>query len=193
MDAEVERDKLTPEQRGDFARFAWEKGRTAALECQAAHPGLSPTALAERLGVPVARRPGRSAAYSQYEEKQRQIVLFGAMVAAYAEENKRELGDLPAEELFVAHELFHFLECTDPAVGPTWRQREVTVFRSGASAPAVRSAGAVRNRCARLCSDLSGAARRLTIRTTSPDCRTLSAALIPPASARDRRNCVFLP
>lgn len=131
MDAEVERDKLTPEQRGDFARFAWEKGRTAALDCQAAHPGLSPTALAERLGVPVARRPGRSAAYSQYEEKQRQIVLFGAMVATYAEENKRELGDLPAEEIFVAHELFHFLECTDPAVGPTWRQREVTVFRLG--------------------------------------------------------------
>lgn len=26
MDAEVERDKLTPEQCGDFARFAWEKG-----------------------------------------------------------------------------------------------------------------------------------------------------------------------
>ncbi|MCI8401067.1 MAG: hypothetical protein HFI38_03055 [Lachnospiraceae bacterium] len=65
--------------------------------------------------------------FGEYVEKQKKIFLYSLSVCRLAE--KRRISCSQAEELILAHEYFHFLECT--SLGPTSGQYMVWRWKAG--------------------------------------------------------------
>jgi len=128
--------KYIPQDRcQEFGDFAWEKGQSAARALLAANPGRTSAEIARKMGLSVKDEEGLRFFYSEYNTKSRLIVLFkNVIMTRFIEPERETLLSTDYERvrlLFLAHEMFHHLECSDPAIGKTHTQRKVTVFAYG--------------------------------------------------------------
>ena len=99
--------------------------------------GNDPDIIARACGVPVIDSDamsgfGTTLVFAEYSTRQPGITLYSGAIAQL----DRRIAGLPgyvighARTLFLAHELYHHLDCTDPR-GPIARRHPVTIFRLG--------------------------------------------------------------
>lgn len=136
MIAQDHQQRFLPEQyRKEYGEYAWDKGMQAAKRCIALFPGLEPEQMVQRMGLTVLDEDGPGYYFSEYNVNKKQIVLFRNVICVRFLEPEQEhlrVKDYDAiRPLFLAHELFHHLECSDPEIGVTYRERKVTVFILG--------------------------------------------------------------
>ena len=140
--------------RADRVRAALDDGRNHAVAASGRW-GKDPDFIARACGVPVTDSDamsgfGTTLVFAEYSTRQPGITLYSSAIAQL----DRRLAELPghvighARALFLAHELYHHLDCTDPR-GPIARRHPVTIFRlsrwrwtSGVRALAEIAAGA---------------------------------------------------
>ncbi|MGD9559520.1 MAG: hypothetical protein AB7V55_02820 [Oscillospiraceae bacterium] len=128
--------KFIPEaERRPYGEYAWEKGRKTAARIQQQHPGRTAMQIAEEMGLKIEEKDGPGFNLSEYTSGQKRITLFPNTIQSdFIDAEAEHLATTDYAEvrqLFLAHELFHHLECTDPAVGITYRERQVVVFSAG--------------------------------------------------------------
>ncbi|MEY8355179.1 hypothetical protein AALB39_17725 [Lachnospiraceae bacterium 54-53] len=132
---EAQRRFTSAEKLREYGDFAWYKGKRAADDCSVKYKKLTPVQLARTLGLTVEDLDGPGFYYSEYHTAGKKIVLFKNTIR----DNfiRTEYSDLLTceyeviRQLFLAHEIFHHLECSDPDIGITYKQRQVTVFSLG--------------------------------------------------------------
>jgi len=110
--------------------FAWDKGKQQAAK----YRGQKPSDLALEKDITIVEHDkGPRQIYSEfYANRKRLILNKNCIEDNFIKKNRKYLPDDSYEavrELFIAHELFHYLECCDPAVGITFRQRKVVARR----------------------------------------------------------------
>lgn len=135
--AELRRDpvalRATPAELRALSDFAWSKGERVARELGRRTGWQDPGDVARGMGLRIETTPRGGALYSEYTSRTRLIELHRGAIRRFARAATGLVDDDPDRlaELFVAHELFHALECTDPAVGLTFRQRRIATLRCG--------------------------------------------------------------
>lgn len=133
---ELERDllyeRIPEEDRIRLCDLAWDRGVKAALELWKRYPekGLLEIAAAE--GVKVVRCPEErvNAAFrifGEYSSGENEITLYLGAIEKWAGANALSMEE--AEDLVLAHEFFHFLECTK--LGETSKLFQVPTLRIG--------------------------------------------------------------
>lgn len=135
MDREMQKRFIPSGQRRAFGQFAWNKGFETALRIEEAYPLLTPEQIAMKMGLKVEDKNGPGFYFSEYVVKKKSIVLFSNTIQSgfiEAEACHLKTSDYKTiRQLFLAHELFHHLECSDLDVGITYKERQVTVFSIG--------------------------------------------------------------
>lgn len=124
--------KIPPQDLAPMADRAWETGAEAARRALQEHPGMSIYALAQAQGLTVDHRAvdkvsGKVRYFSEYYAGRKTIFLYDESIGKWAGANGLSQG--AAEELILAHEFFHHLECT--CLGPTSRQYTVPQLELG--------------------------------------------------------------
>lgn len=126
-------DKIPIDQREQIADRAWQTGVDAARALMEAHgAGSAIWDIAAASGLEVKREDkdqvaGKVRYFSEYYSGRSQIVLYNRSVALWARQNAMEPKE--AEELILAHEYYHFLECTQ--LGLTSKQYLVPTLKLG--------------------------------------------------------------
>lgn len=130
--------KIPPEQYGEFIDCAWQAGRDAAETYSRRLGSDMPSEMASKLGLTV-EEMGKDQckgyrAYSEYYSNPKKIILYMPMIEeAYqhlSEEQKAFIPDFSKmKELFLAHEIFHHLECHE--IGLTSRKKKVETLHLG--------------------------------------------------------------
>lgn len=144
MKYDVEYRYIPEEDKGRLIEFAWQKGILTAQRCRAQYAdAISPEELAQKLGVRVVTKTtGPDRIFSEYYSNTREIRLLRKSIEErFIPQNLEALtvADFDhVKHIFIAHELFHHLECHDPEVGLTYREYRVTVLSVG---PFQRKAG----------------------------------------------------
>lgn len=118
----------------DLTEFAWSKGERTAVYIKQKNPDLKTAeeyAIAAGASVTVSET-GPQLIYSEYYSRRREIRLIKeAIENTFIPQNKANLSTVDfdhVKNIFIAHELFHHLECTDESVGLTFKEREVTII-----------------------------------------------------------------
>jgi len=134
--AELERDLLYPRipvrDREAVLTRAWDTGVKAAKELMERYPGMSASRIvnAESLELELVARDrvaGKVRYFSEYYSGRKKIILYTSSIALWARHNNMSLDD--ACELILAHEMFHYLECT--RMGLTSTQYMLPRFQIG--------------------------------------------------------------
>ena len=117
--------------------YAWQKGESVANRYKRLYPEIdSPEALAERLGVKISVvDSGPDRIFSEYYSNRREIrILKHSICRLFLPDNEDVLTSTDfshVQKLFVAHEMYHHLECHDPEVGMTYKEFKITVLSIG--------------------------------------------------------------
>ena len=117
--------------------LAWRKGEHTAKKYRNMYPCIrSPYQLAQKLGGKVVQKEnGPERIFSEYYSKRRAIRIFlNSINRKFVPANKNKLTSTElshVQEIFIAHELFHHLECNEPEVGLTYKEYYVTVLKFG--------------------------------------------------------------
>jgi hypothetical protein len=132
---DIEHLYILPAQRREYGEYAWQKGKRIAEGCRVAYFDALPSDLAKQLCLTVKDKDGSGHYFSEYTSNRSEIVLFKNVIQNnFIELEYKHLVSGKYEEireLFIAHELFHHMECHDPTVGITYRERKVTIFSLG--------------------------------------------------------------
>lgn len=101
--------------RENLCEMAWERGVHTARKIIEKYPGRRIDEIAGLEGVRVLVLPeepvnGGLRTFGAYYPKSSQMVLYAGSIARWAKANTMSLAE--AEDLVMAHEFFHFLECT---------------------------------------------------------------------------------
>lgn len=135
MDRETQKRFIPSDRRRAFGEYAWNKGFETALRIEKAYPQLTPEQIAKKMGLKVEDKDGPGFYLSEYIVNKKSIVLFtNTIQSGFIEEESDHLKTTDyktVRQLFLAHELFHHLECSEPDVGLTYKERQVTVFSIG--------------------------------------------------------------
>ncbi len=124
--------KIPAQDLDPIADRAWETGAEAAKTALAEHPGQTIFQLAQAEGLAVEHRAvdkvsGKVRYFSEYYAGRKTIFLYDDSIRKWADANGLSQG--AAEELILAHEIFHHFECT--RLGQTSRQYTVPQLRLG--------------------------------------------------------------
>lgn len=148
--AELKRDvvfrKIPPEQYDELISFAWGKGEKAARDYTEKLGTSIPSEMAKKLGIHVAWKnwtPGKSnvRVYSEYEDNSETITLYENIIRSGIKKAVEHGYDRiktfsAAKELFIAHEIYHQLECRH--LGLASKERKVVTLKIG---PLQRTSG----------------------------------------------------
>ncbi len=131
--------RIPPERYPQLIEGAWQTGRETAWRYIRQYGTCDPEELAVRLGLTLAEQEQGWVApeyriCSEYYSNPRRIILYRDTIRGELEKLKAKgIGryeDYAAiRPLFIAHELFHHIECHD--IGLTSRRDKLTVFRWG--------------------------------------------------------------
>jgi len=132
---EAQRRFVSAEKLREYGDFAWYKGKKAADDCCRKYNKLTPVQLARTLGLTVEEMDGPGFYYSEYNTVGKKIVLFKNTIKdKFINVEYHNLLTCEYDiirQLFLAHEIFHHLECSNPEIGITYKQCQVTVFSAG--------------------------------------------------------------
>lgn len=135
MEREAQKRFIPPDRRRVFGEYAWNKGFETALQIEKAYPQLTPEQIAKKMGLTIEDKEGPGFYLSEYSVNAKRIVLFtNTIQSGFIEAEAEHLKTTDYKtirQLFLAHELFHHLECSDPTVGITYKERRVTIFSIG--------------------------------------------------------------
>ncbi len=116
------------------------EGTAAAKALRARFPDLAPRGIAGELGVPIEiidddPAVGTLWRFAEYRQRPARIVLYGSGLAPLDRViggglAPRLLGQATAQQVFVAHELFHHIEATSTDI-PIARRYRPSLFRIG--------------------------------------------------------------
>ena len=116
---ELERDlhypRIPVQEREHALNKAWDIGAKAAKDLLARYPGKKASQIAETEGLVVEHVEkdhvvGKVRYFSEYYSNRKKIILYTSSIRLWAKNNKVGFGE--ACELILAHEMFHYLECT---------------------------------------------------------------------------------
>ncbi|TCL59791.1 hypothetical protein EDC14_103728 [Hydrogenispora ethanolica] len=131
--------KIPPERYPGLIEGAWQTGREAALRYSSQYGTSNPEELAVRLGLTLVEQEQGWIApeyriCSEYYSNPRQIILYRDTICGELEKLKakgisRYESYAAIRPLFIAHELFHHIECHD--IGLTSRRDKLIVLQWG--------------------------------------------------------------
>lgn len=131
--------KVPQDKYDEFIDFAWNTGCEAAKDCRNKYGSISPDELAVELGLSVVEIDRGLATpdyrvFSEYYSNLKRIVIFGDTIkdefAKLVETGITDIKDyLKMRELFVAHEIFHHLECH--VIGLTSKKKKIVTLEIG--------------------------------------------------------------
>lgn len=133
---ELERDilyhRIPKEDRERICDEAWKAGEAAAQEIMQKYAGRRIAKIVEGEGIKLTFRPidkvsGNMRYFSEYYAGRKEIILYQESIKKWAQAN--EMTEREAEELILAHEFFHHLECG--ILGPLSRTYRVPTIRIG--------------------------------------------------------------
>lgn len=124
--------KIAKEDLGRISDRAWETGVHAASELLKKYPGMPVYKVMEEEGLKISRVnqdqvSGNVRYFSEYYSGRKEIILYEKSICLWARENHLSVGK--AEEMILAHEFYHHLECT--RLGLTSRQYQVPILQLG--------------------------------------------------------------
>lgn len=132
-------DRIPKDRYMELIDFAWNTGSEAAKECLKKYHTNIPDELVKKLGLTFLEldNEGASPAYrvfSEYYSNLKRIVIFKkTIMEAYNKlvaDGFTEINDYAEmRELFIAHEIFHHLECH--MIGLTSKKKKITTFKIG--------------------------------------------------------------
>lgn len=135
IEREAQRRFASVEKLHEYGDFAWYKGKRVADDCCIKYKELTPVQLAQTLGLTVEDMDGPGFYYSEYNTADKKIVLFKNTIKdkfiSIEYSNLLTYEYEIIRQLFLAHEIFHHLECSNPEIGITYEQRQITVFSLG--------------------------------------------------------------
>lgn len=130
---DIEYSHIREKDKKEIIDFAWRTGMEAAERIQKRYPFCLPSRIAEKEQIILTETDAvNSWNYSEFLPSKKEILLYknkimldspseGMRSGKYEEYRERR-------ELFIAHEIFHYLEYTDTAVKHFRRQYPVTVL-----------------------------------------------------------------
>lgn len=141
--SELKRDavfsRIPPDLYGELIDFGWHIGESTAKVYVQKLGTTVPSQMAKKFNLSVKSEdwePGRSNVkiYSEYDDKLLQILLHPNIIKVGIEKAKASGVDqvqnyAVARELFLAHEIFHHLECRE--IGLTSKKRQIVTFQIG--------------------------------------------------------------
>lgn len=141
--SELKRDvvfgRIPSERYQELIDFGWETGESAARSLAARLKTTLPSEMAQKLNLSILSEDweeGRSSVkvYSEYEDRFGRITLHPNIIREGLERlNKKGFCFVEnyeaARELFLAHEIFHFMECRE--LGLTSRKKEIVTLKIG--------------------------------------------------------------
>lgn len=124
--------RIPERDRDKICGMAWNRGVDTAEVILKKYPGkrMNEIAKAEGLEVIVSEKDEINQAFrtfGEYDTASRQMVLYLGSIAKWAAAN--QLSEETGRELVMAHEFFHFLECTQ--IGKTSELYQVPLLRIG--------------------------------------------------------------
>lgn len=132
---EVQKHFVPPDTLLEYGNFAWDKGRNTARVFAEKYAGKTFEQFVAILGVKVTDRKGNGFYFSEYDTLTGQIVLFENVIknGFICKEKERLLTEEyeKVRRLFLAHEVFHYLEFHDPSVGITYKEKQAVIFLAG--------------------------------------------------------------
>lgn len=141
--SELKRDavfsRIPPERYDEMISFSWQTGESAARDYTKKTGSSIPSEMAKRMKLKIKSENweqghGNVRVYSEYEDKFNLITLHPNVISAGIQKARSHgLNQVKsyaaARELFIAHEIFHHLECRK--LGLTSRKMEITTFQFG--------------------------------------------------------------
>lgn len=141
--SELKRDvvfnKIPPERYDELISLAWQIGEGAAREYTRKTGTSIPSEMTKRLKIKTrsenwVQGRGNVRVYSEYEDKFSLITLHPNVISAGIKKAKTHgfnqiQSYAAARELFLAHEIFHYLECRE--LGLTSQKAEISTFQLG--------------------------------------------------------------
>lgn len=131
--------KIAPDRYDELIAFAWRRGETAAIKYMEKLATSIPSVMAAKLNIKVIgskweKGGGNILFYSEYADKTATITLYensiaGAMESAVSRGYTQVTSLAAAKEIFLAHELYHYIECRDIDLGS--RERKVVMLKLG--------------------------------------------------------------
>lgn len=131
--------RIPPERYEELISFGWHTGEAAAQEFIKKTGTSIPSEMASRLNLQVKSENWDSGqsnvrVYSEYEDKIGRITLHPNVISAGMKAAESHGFDqvktyAAARELFLAHEIFHYLECRE--LGLTFQKKKIVTFRLG--------------------------------------------------------------
>lgn len=126
--------KIPDRERQEWIDFAWEKGRKTAEYILEKYEGLSIREILSDCHIKIVEKNnGARQIFSEYYQNSRQIILNNNSITEhFIKENEAILKTTslkPVQDYFLAHEFFHYLECHDPTVGITFKERKIVLFQ----------------------------------------------------------------
>ena len=133
LSKDIQRDKVPEKDRECISNRAWETGVEMAYAVLKQYPGKDIYQIASLEGIQVERRDvdkvsGGARYFAEYYAGRKTVFLYSQSIRQWAEAN--QLSQHEAEELILAHELFHHYECT--RIGKTSEQYQVPRIQLGA-------------------------------------------------------------
>jgi hypothetical protein len=124
--------KIPEDDRIPICDMAWDLGVSEAMKILEKYPGKDIRGImsGENLkitSVPVDEVRGNLRTFGEYYSAKKEIVLYTVSIAKWAKEN--HLDKKLAEEMVLAHEFFHCLECTK--IGETSKRYMVPTLKIG--------------------------------------------------------------
>ncbi len=124
--------KIPEADRISICDMAWKRGARISEEVMEKYPGKDIRGILGREGLTVTmvcrdEVRGKIRTFGEFYPTKKEIVLYMGSIAKWAEAN--HLDETPAVDLILAHEFFHYLECTK--IGETSRLYFVPVMQIG--------------------------------------------------------------
>jgi len=131
--------KIAPDRYDELIAFAWERGETNAIKYMDKLSTSIPSEMINKLHINVILKKWEKGAsniqfYSEYADKPTTITLYENSIAealgnAISHGNNQVTSVVAAKEIFLAHELYHHIECRD--IGLASKERKVFMLKWG--------------------------------------------------------------
>ena len=124
--------KIPEEDRVHICEMAWIRGVSTAQKILNKFPkqNIHQILTGERVKITTVSKDevcGNIRIFGEFYSTKKEIVIYTESIAKWASANQLE--NRTAEELVLAHEFFHYLECTE--IGDTSKEYQVPAFRIG--------------------------------------------------------------